>query len=375
MRVAVLGGGLQGCATALALADRGVDVVLFDRNEALLSRTAVANEGKIHLGYMYAADPTLATARTMMMGALAFAPFFERHLGIAVDAHATSMPAAYVVHRDSQHDVDEASAYLADVHRLISEAAEGRRGDYFGARPSRRRGDGVPPSATPASMPAAAVAVFDTPEVAINPVALAAAVRERITGHPLIEVRLGAMVRSACIDGDRVLVEWGASDGSRRESFEHAVNALWDGRLALDETMGLRPGRPWIHRLKYGVSFTLPEGVGASAERDLHLRSLRRGGQLSRPADLSDLVSLLPARLLVGSCTAGLADTPGRAAARRDRAQTPSQRYPRSCRVSAAIDPRDTARRARQGRRDRCVGRDRHLRSGRASCIGATRSA
>jgi len=260
MRVAVLGGGLQGCATALALAGRGVEVVLFDRNEALLSRTAVANEGKIHLGYMYVADPTLATARTMMMGALAFAPFFERHLGIAVDAHATSMPAAYVVHRDSQHDVDEASAYLADVHRLISEAAEGRRGDYFGGElASPRRWS--PAERDARFDAAAAVAVFDTPEVAINPVSLAAAVRERITGHPLIEVRLGAMVRSACIDGDRVLVGWGGSDGSRREHFEHAVNALWDGRLVLDETMGLRPGRPWMHRLKYGVSFTLPEGV------------------------------------------------------------------------------------------------------------------
>ena len=57
MRVAVLGGGLQGCATALALAERRLNVALIDRNETLLSRTAVANEGKIHLGYMYAADP------------------------------------------------------------------------------------------------------------------------------------------------------------------------------------------------------------------------------------------------------------------------------------------------------------------------------
>lgn len=260
MRVAVLGGGLQGCTTALALADRGIEAVLFDRNQALLSRTAVANEGKVHLGYMYAADPTLATARTMMAGALAFAPFFERHLGIAVGSHPTSMPAAYVVHRDSQHDVDEASAYLAQVHRLISEAAEGRRADYFGMEitPPRRWSDAERDACFDAS---AAVAVFETPEVAINPVALAAAVRERIAGHPLIAVRLGATIRTARIDGDRVTVEWDERDGRRREGFDHAVNALWDGRLALDETMGLRPGRPWIHRLKYGVSFTLPDGV------------------------------------------------------------------------------------------------------------------
>lgn len=80
MLVGVLGGGLQGCCVAVALAERGATVVLFDKNDSLLSRTAVANEGKIHLGYMYAGDPTLSTAKTMMTGALSFAPFLERYL-------------------------------------------------------------------------------------------------------------------------------------------------------------------------------------------------------------------------------------------------------------------------------------------------------
>src|SRR5207253_2589568 len=62
MHVAVLGGGLQGCSTALALAERGVRVTLFDRNSQLLHGAALANEGKIHLGYMYAGDPSLNTA-------------------------------------------------------------------------------------------------------------------------------------------------------------------------------------------------------------------------------------------------------------------------------------------------------------------------
>ena len=49
--VGVLGGGLQGCCAALALAERGVmKMVLFDRNPTLLERTAVSNEDKIHLG-------------------------------------------------------------------------------------------------------------------------------------------------------------------------------------------------------------------------------------------------------------------------------------------------------------------------------------
>ena len=45
------------------------------------------------------------------------------------------------------------------------------------------------------------------------------------------------------------------------DCFDHVVNALWDGRLALDETMGFKPGRPWLHRLKYGIILTLPQGV------------------------------------------------------------------------------------------------------------------
>jgi glycerol-3-phosphate dehydrogenase len=63
MLVDVLDGGLQGCGTALALAERGVRVVLFDKTEALLSRAAVANEGKIHLGYMYAVTPRFRPPR------------------------------------------------------------------------------------------------------------------------------------------------------------------------------------------------------------------------------------------------------------------------------------------------------------------------
>src|SRR6476660_4973760 len=126
MRVGVLGGGLQGCCVALALAERGVKVTLFDKNDMLLSRAAVANEGKIHLGYMYAGDPTLSTAKTMMAGALSFAPILERYLGRQAHSFSVSNPATYVVHRDSQRSHEHVCAYLRAVHGLVNEAAEER---------------------------------------------------------------------------------------------------------------------------------------------------------------------------------------------------------------------------------------------------------
>jgi glycine/D-amino acid oxidase-like deaminating enzyme len=132
MRVGVLGGGLQGCCVALSLAQHGIDVTLFDRNDKLLSRAAVANEGKIHLGYMYANDPSCSTARMMMRGALAFAPFFARHLGLPSESMTVSRPAAYVVHRDSQRTPEEVSHYIAAIHALIRDASADRGDAYFG---------------------------------------------------------------------------------------------------------------------------------------------------------------------------------------------------------------------------------------------------
>jgi hypothetical protein len=259
MRVAILGGGLQGCCVALALAERGVRAVLFDRNDRLLTRAAVANEGKVHLGYMYANDPTCSTARMMMQGALAFAPFFVRHLGMSHDRLSISRPAAYVVHRDSQRSPEQVAHYLQTVHSLLREASEGRHDAYFGSdliSPPRRWTEAERAREFDHEV---ALAAFDTPEVAIDPAALANAVRERIDGDPRIEVRLQHEVMS--VDGaDALDVVLQARGGTVRERFDHVVNALWDGRLAINATRGRRPNRPWLHRLKYGVSFRMPAG-------------------------------------------------------------------------------------------------------------------
>jgi glycine/D-amino acid oxidase-like deaminating enzyme len=261
MRVGVLGGGLQGCCVALELAARGIPVTLFDRNTRLLSRAAIANEGKIHLGYMYANDPGQSTARMMMKGALAFAPFFSRHLEMPADRLALSRPAAYVVHRDSQRSAEEVSHYLAAVHTLLREASEGKKGGYFGRDLSsdlRRWSDAEREAAFD---PEIALAAFDSPEVAIDPVVLAELVRRRIADDPAIEVKLNHEVTSVDDHDGRFDVCVGTADGQRREPFDHVVNALWDGRFVVNEKRGLRPGRPWLHRLKYGVSFRLPKAI------------------------------------------------------------------------------------------------------------------
>jgi glycine/D-amino acid oxidase-like deaminating enzyme len=258
MRVGILGGGLQGCCVALSLAEHGIEVTLFDRNEQLLSRTAVANEGKVHLGYMYANDPSHSTARMMMQGALAFAPFFSRQLGIAKDAMTVSRPAAYVVHRDSQRTPEQVFNYLATAHALIGESSGGRRDAYFGRDLKGELRMWSTAEREAQFDPQVALAAFDTPEVAIDPVALAEAVRNRIDADRRIEIRLRHEVISV-ENGNGLEVVLHAPGGAVSERFDHVVNALWEGRFAINERCGLRPERAWLHRLKYGVSFRLPK--------------------------------------------------------------------------------------------------------------------
>lgn len=78
MHVAVLGGGLQGACVAMELASAGITVDLYDKNDRCMTQASAQNEGKIHLGYVYANDRTLSTARAMVKGAIVFSSLLRR---------------------------------------------------------------------------------------------------------------------------------------------------------------------------------------------------------------------------------------------------------------------------------------------------------
>lgn len=80
-RIAVLGAGLQGACLALELAARGARVDLYERNGRCVDEASAHNEGKIHLGYVYAQDRSFDTARLMATGAICFETLLRRWLG------------------------------------------------------------------------------------------------------------------------------------------------------------------------------------------------------------------------------------------------------------------------------------------------------
>ena len=113
--VAVLGAGLAGVATALELARRGTRVTLVEQDPRALNRASLRNEGKIHLGLIYAQDRTLATARLQLEGALNFRLLLQRWIGSSAGSLPLSTPFVYLVARDSLLDRDQLEEHYARI--------------------------------------------------------------------------------------------------------------------------------------------------------------------------------------------------------------------------------------------------------------------
>lgn len=62
MKVAVVGGGVFGCATALDLAANGLDVELFESDTDLLTGSTARNMARLHSGYHYPRSISTAAA-------------------------------------------------------------------------------------------------------------------------------------------------------------------------------------------------------------------------------------------------------------------------------------------------------------------------
>jgi len=248
MKVAVLGAGIQGTCTALELARRGVEVALYDRAEQAITGASLFNEGKIHLGYVYGNDTSLRTARLMARGAVAFAPLMRRWVGDLFDTMQTSSPFLYLVHRESIASPEDSHAFFRRVHALGREELQGAKPDYFGqallTSPVQVNSETVGISDRNVA------AVFQTEEIAIDPEAIARLLRDAIRNQPKIRSCFSHNVDRVERDGSTLIVTSSSAEGVKRESYDHVVNALWDGRLAIDEQLGLRPERRWLFRYK-----------------------------------------------------------------------------------------------------------------------------
>ena len=131
-RIAILGAGGVGVCAALELAGRGHKVDLYDEGDQAITRASENNEGKIHLGLVYAKDPSLQTARTMVLGAIHFAARLNRWIDVHPYDISTSTPFHYAVHNGTMISTDELETHYNRCKKLFEDACSSTGLSYLG---------------------------------------------------------------------------------------------------------------------------------------------------------------------------------------------------------------------------------------------------
>ncbi len=263
-RIAVLGAGLTGAATALELARQGRDVDLYDETPQPVSRASQSNEGKIHLGLVYAHDPSARSAQTMITGAVHFLWCLRRWVDLPPDDLPVSTPFYYAVHQGSMVDVETLEAHYHRCARLFADASAATGLAYLGADRALLAERCSPGETARIVSRDHCVAAFRTSERAVDPRAIAQRVREALAASSRVRFHGSTEICGiAWTDDRRLRVACRHEGHDRAETYDHVVNALWQGRLAIDASLGLAPAREWLYRYKIGG--WLPGAAAAGA--------------------------------------------------------------------------------------------------------------
>ena len=266
-RIAILGGGMLGVCTALELARRGRAVTLIEGGPAVMQGAGRWNEGKIHLGFMYAADPTLNTAFRILPGGLAFGELVERLLGQSIEGFTTEGDDIYLVHRDSVVDVSAFTAYADRTASLVRSAASAQGAPRYLADVRAATARALSRSELAAATTSERVLCgFRIPERSVSTVAIADLLCAALRDEDLIETLLDSPVTGVRRrDDGRFDILTNGANGGDVTGFDVVVNALWEGRPAVDATIGIVPSAPWSHRYRASLFGHAPHAALQSA--------------------------------------------------------------------------------------------------------------
>jgi hypothetical protein len=254
-QVAVLGAGILGCCLALALAHRGVRVDLYDQAERPVTGASLHNEGKLHLGFVYANDPTQTTHGLMISGSLSFARIIHELTGAIPADYLPSRPFYYLVPRDSLLGASAVEAHFQTVDDSINDLTEQNGDRYLDMGIRRYYRSCASDEAAQWFAADHCQAAFATEERSINTEALATVLRRSVAAHELVTFHGGTRVESVTVETERgVRVGLRRREAYLERSYPSAANCLWAQRLYIDRTAGLLPEYPWLYRYKATIT-------------------------------------------------------------------------------------------------------------------------
>ncbi len=184
----MLGAGIMGSSTALFLARGGCAVTLIDRAAAPMAAASRWNEGKIHLGFLYSADPSTRTAAELIAGGLAFKPLTEGLIGRSIDAAVTGEDEIYLLHPQSVVGLAAMERYFGEVEAMLAGRS---RETYLGPiTPVRRLDDSLVAALGHGSIEAG----FRVPERSVRTGWISDRFVDAVRAEPLITLLSGTSV-------------------------------------------------------------------------------------------------------------------------------------------------------------------------------------
>jgi len=259
VRIAILGGGGVGVCAALEIASRGHSVDIYEQESEPIMRASRVNEGKIHQGFLYANDSSKRTVRLLAEGALNFASCLSRWLDIATEPLIPSTPFVYAVHANTMVDIETVRRHFADCCSIISELQESSGLLYLGQKEPASYRELSRHEIESILDPVHFAGAFITSELAIDPRPVATRLRAAILDAPRVTFIGGSRVERVRRRKSGSFVVTFDNDGPQEAGpYDQVVNALWEGRLAVDRSMGIEPRQSWIFRHKFGSRVSIP---------------------------------------------------------------------------------------------------------------------
>jgi hypothetical protein len=254
LRVGIIGAGIMGCCAALYLARRGVHSVLIDKNESPLCGASRWNEGKIHLGFLYAGDPSLRTAKEVLTPGLLFRSCMESLIGTEL-AGVTRSNDLFLVHKNSVVDVQQVDRYYRRLATLIRSNPYARK---YLTDVSSCEFDVLDKDTLDSLANADLIqGGFAVPERSVSTNWLADQLVRTVESEPRVEF-LGSTEVTGARRGRSHGREWFEVKFriGGLERFDYVINASWEDLTRIDRSIGIHGDYFWSHRYRVSLFVT-----------------------------------------------------------------------------------------------------------------------
>lgn len=258
--VAIIGGGIAGCETALELANKGHKVIIYEQDSDILQGTSAKTFGRLGLGYHYFHSET---AEHYMRQTV---EFMKKHSDCFIGDESTPylQHGRYFIVKNSLVDAEELMAnYDAIGKKFEKMCQKDQSNNIFG---TTHLSTVLYRSDFKYDVNSDKVAfAFETEERLLDWQKFSKKLKDEIINHPNIEFRTGSPVQDVSSDESGKFV---VKQGEVENKFDYVVNCTWQSIEALNEKLGIGdahlkkddPAQAIISRLKLLVEIEIPEG-------------------------------------------------------------------------------------------------------------------